>query len=89
MNRGGVGTRVRVIPHSLDIEKQPTLNWIPQNPGPQKYHRYPETYPSDVRGLISSWAEAAVADRHVITSDPLVDATLQEGSLGAGAGLGR
>ncbi len=46
-------------------------------------HVLPEAFPTDVRGLIVSWTESANASKHIVTSDPLVDATLQEGPLGA------
>jgi hypothetical protein len=44
---------------------------------------FPEAFPEDARGLISGWTELAKASKHIVTSDPLVDATLQEGPLGA------
>jgi hypothetical protein len=40
-------------------------------------------YPADVRRLIVEPAESAGVRRHVTTSDPLVEATLQEGPRGA------
>ena len=62
---------------------RPAMNWIPESTSAQKYDHYPESYPSAVRKLISSWAKAARVHRPVLTSDRLVDATLQEGPLGA------
>jgi len=42
-----------------------------------------EDFPPAVRDLIAGWTESAGVARQVITSDPLVEATLQEGPKGA------
>jgi len=42
-----------------------------------------EDFSPAVRNLIAGWVESAGVARPVITSDPLVEATLQEGSKGA------
>jgi len=47
----------------------------------------PERFPQPLRELIVLPAHRARVSRHVITSDPLVEATLQEGPLGAVATL--
>ena len=44
----------------------------------------PEGFPQELRDLITlRLADDADVARHVVTSDPLVDATLQEGPAGA------
>lgn len=43
----------------------------------------PEQFPRALRALITAPAQSAGVARHVVTSDPLVEATLQEGPLGA------
>ena len=52
-------------------------------PAMGEQQRLPEMFPTDIRMLISGWAESANVSRDVVTSDYLVDATLQEGALGA------
>ncbi len=52
-------------------------------PAMEQKHGMPEAFPEALRKLIVAPAEAAGARRQVTTSDPLIEATLQEGPLGA------
>lgn len=52
-------------------------------PALAKRQGLPEAFPTPLRRLIVAPAEAAQVARHVATSDPLVEATLQEGPSGA------
>lgn len=52
-------------------------------PAMEQRRGLPEAFPKDLRDLIVRPALDAGARRDVITSDPLIEATLQEGPLGA------
>ncbi len=42
-----------------------------------------ENYPKEIRNYIVHWAKDVKVASHVVTSDPLIEATLQESKLGA------
>jgi hypothetical protein len=65
----------------LFIGALPGLAYL--QPGQVQRQGMPEVFPADIRHLITDPAESAGVARQVITSDPLVEATLQEGRRGA------